>query len=349
MTKKRLLKYAKQFGIFSLNENKKEIIYGSYGQLLLNSIKKDLLKNTLNKINNLHLFNNENILNIKDKCNLDYYLKSCLNPFDKQELKNSFGIINTFKQYTTQNNGLFGTQQEEVEEEKGVELNRLNEQFNLIYFSQNSNSISDLQKLRKKWWLRVLHCPEQISIDNNNNIIYTTTTSNNQKLILESIKLKENKEFSLINTNNYLLIETQIEKILDCLLVDSYKQQLNHDKWIFHLNIRLSPYKVCILINKQSKDLIKIGNDLNKLLLNEYIPFIKLMFNDDAKEVEEDLNSRYEYIDELGVPFSIILNKDTLINGFCLIRYRETSLYEKIHFTKIINYLKDLLIKLNSF
>lgn len=54
------------------------------------------------------------------------------------------------------------------------------------------------------------------------------------------------------------------------------------------------------------------------------------------------LDSQWKQYDEMGVPYEVILNENTLKNGIAQLRSRDTTLKEQIHVTDLSNYVQEL-------
>jgi len=72
--------------------------------------------------------------------------------------------------------------------------------------------------------------------------------------------------------------------------------------------------------------------------------YIKLLLNKSNIKVfncenQFTLNENITEIDEIGIPYIIIINETSLINGLINLRNRDTTISEIIHLTDIPDYL----------
>lgn len=54
------------------------------------------------------------------------------------------------------------------------------------------------------------------------------------------------------------------------------------------------------------------------------------------------LEAQFKQYDQLGVPYSVILNDKTLVDGISQLRSRDTTLKEQVHVTNLVSYVEQL-------
>lgn len=129
-----------------------------------------------------------------------------------------------------------------------------------------------------------------------------------------------------------------IDRILYCILEHNYKEMRKKDEdyRILKLNPIISPIKVGILPLINDNKLTKIAKDLDIILRNAGIE----TYYDDGGSI----GRRYARMDEIGTPFCITVDYDSINDSSATIRYRDTTKQDRI---KIKNILDLILIKLN--
>lgn len=350
-----LLNLCNKSGIFRVNKKTNTISYGPYGYMIINQIKNLWLKWNLIKTSNMYLFRKEQHHIDTD---FDYYLKSVFNLFN-QNIQ-PFGLIDT---NTSEDH-------DHDDFEPLLVKNKFKTHLNVYYFMLKSDKYDDTllywQRKHKKWWFSLLSSPQNIDFKLHNN-------SNSNDDLKFQYKYDENKMFNLekfqfyddykhvfkhlngdlaILNDNYgklLHIRTSCEVILENLLIDSIKEQKslinrNEKRHVFHLDFRLAPYKACILVDKKQNEQQNIANDLLKMFFNENLQVFLQYYDND----KESLNHIYTRLDELGIPFTIYMPETMQKDGICLVRNRDTTIDEHLHFTKILTHFKFILNKLEE-
>lgn len=109
-----------------------------------------------------------------------------------------------------------------------------------------------------------------------------------------------------------------------------YGKIAKKEKDTFKIDFRLAPYKACILY-KDENDLKKIAMDYRNLFYVKNKTSVLLM-----EIKDDDLQEKYDRLDELGVPYSIYLPSAITKDGLCLVRNRDTSLSETTHLSLVL-------------
>ncbi|MCX6151848.1 MAG: glycine--tRNA ligase [Ignavibacteriales bacterium] len=119
-------------------------------------------------------------------------------------------------------------------------------------------------------------------------------------------------------------------------LVDAYYEEMVNDEMrsVLKFHPRLAPIKTAILplVNKDGMPEIahKIEADLR--------PFLRVFYDDKGA-----IGRRYRRMDEVGTPFAITIDTQTLEDQTVTIRERDTMLQERIAINSLLNYLLEKL------
>jgi glycyl-tRNA synthetase len=127
-----------------------------------------------------------------------------------------------------------------------------------------------------------------------------------------------------------------VDRAILALLCSAYRENNEGDDVRVYLKIPpvIAPYKVCV----------------SPLLKNkpELVSYSKLIFGELKKEfgwvVWDDngnIGKRYRRQDEIGTPWCVVIDFDTLTDNCVTIRDRDTAGQERIHKDKIIEYIKE--------
>nr|CAG4647940.1 EOG090X076T [Moina brachiata] len=150
---------------------------------------------------------------------------------------------------------------------------------------------------------------------------------------IRSICLKHQRK----NVYPWLVVtRMRLELAIWYLLSDSLDSR--NKNYVLHLHNDVAPYQVGILNDSGSGDQHLELEDLRRLLslklTHSRIPVLPLSNPWTVTQC-----------DARGVPYLIVLANETLNNGVCHIRSRNTSLKEEIHIADVVPRLKKVLIK----
>lgn len=108
-------------------------------------------------------------------------------------------------------------------------------------------------------------------------------------------------------------------------LCDSYKELPFHGepRPLFRIHRKLAPYKISFAItrSKSTDDLIDLAWFLCRDLRAHHI---SCLFLPTASKFT--LEVQWRQYDQMGIPYCVLLNDDSLKNGIVLLRSRETTL-----------------------
>jgi len=181
------------------------------------------------------------------------------------------------------------------------------------------------------------------------------------KEILENIEVKNEKEISIdldgkkikIPKNCYKIIEKKekqigekfvphviepsfgIDRILYCILEQNYSETKKKDEEyrILKLNPVISPILAGVFPLVSDVKLIKIAKEIDKNLRYANIT----TYYDEGGTI----GRRYARMDEIGTPYCITVDHDTLNDNSVTIRNRDTTKQVRISIDKIVKYLKE--------
>lgn len=228
-------------------------------------------------------------------------------------------------------------------------------------FIPPSNSIQifhQLQKQRKMWWRKFSANPGRYSLSD----IQIDKQSKNQSveihakyewcdLPIEQINLftSEHPYLSLrdlqakdgrkIISAHYIISQISLPTMIINTLCDAYDERTfhNENKPLLRLHRKLAPYKISFAIPSTggSEELNDLALYLCKELRLHNISCLLL-----PTSLRNTLEYQWNQYDQLGVPYGILLNENTLKNGIALLRSRETTLKEQVHVAELVKYVE---------
>jgi glycyl-tRNA synthetase len=123
-----------------------------------------------------------------------------------------------------------------------------------------------------------------------------------------------------------------VDRTLLCVLVDAYcEDEVEGEKRvILRLHPEIAPVQVAVLplSKKLDEPARKLREDLRGEFLTDY---------DDAGSI----GRRYRRQDEVGTPFAVTVDFDTLNDAAVTVRHRDTTRQDRISMTQLKTYLRD--------
>ena len=127
------------------------------------------------------------------------------------------------------------------------------------------------------------------------------------------------------------------------VLLDHYREETSAGDggeskrvWL-SLPAKLAPYKVAVFpLLKNKPELVEKARGVFNMLSQEFMT---------AWDDRGNVGKRYYSQDEIGTPFGVTVDFDTLENDTVTIRHRDTTEQERIKISELVNYIKD---KINS-
>ncbi|KAJ8975493.1 hypothetical protein NQ317_016369 [Molorchus minor] len=110
---------------------------------------------------------------------------------------------------------------------------------------------------------------------------------------------------------------------------------------LLRLHRKLAPYKISLAITGSSAAVVSELSDLALYLCRQLrtnnVPTLYL-----PSSYKNTLEAQYNQYDELGIPYNVVLNDNTLKNGIIQLRNRDTTLKEQVHVSDLVNYVEQL-------
>lgn len=124
-----------------------------------------------------------------------------------------------------------------------------------------------------------------------------------------------------------------LDRLFLMIVTDSYDEEVLENgeiRKIMHLKPFLAPYKAAIL------PLSKQLNEKAKQVFDSLIPYINVNF-----DTTGSIGKRYRRNDEIGTPYCVTIDFDTLNDGCVTVRERDSMKQERIKIEDLRNYLLD--------
>ena len=146
--------------------------------------------------------------------------------------------------------------------------------------------------------------------------------------------------FDSLNDEKYLpsVIEPAggLTRTLFALLLSVYdEEKLENDekRTLFRFTFELAPIQIGILPLSKKDDLIEVCNEINKTLKNDYRTEV---------DITQSIGKRYRRQDEIGTPYCITVDFESLEDNCVTIRDRDTMKQERISIDKLSEYFEKL-------
>jgi glycyl-tRNA synthetase len=119
-------------------------------------------------------------------------------------------------------------------------------------------------------------------------------------------------------------------------LVDAYTEEevRGESRTVLKLHPRLAPYKVAILPLSKKAELIEPASKLATELRKHFMLEV---------DVTQSIGRRYRRQDEIGTPFAVTVDFETLTDEAVTIRHRDTMEQDRIPMTGVRSYLTERL------
>ncbi len=151
---------------------------------------------------------------------------------------------------------------------------------------------------------------------------------------------KDLSYFDSLNDEKYLpsVIEPAggLTRTLFALLLSVFdEEKLENDeiRTVFRFKFELAPIQIGILPLSKKDDLIEVCNEINKKLKNEYRTEV---------DITQSIGKRYRRQDEIGTPYCITVDFDSLEDNSVTIRDRDTMKQERISIDKLSEYFEKI-------
>jgi glycyl-tRNA synthetase len=126
-----------------------------------------------------------------------------------------------------------------------------------------------------------------------------------------------------------------VERIFITLLVDAYDEDVvnNEPRVVLHLHPNVAPVQVAVVPLSKKEDLIKVARDVQSSLQGQ--------FRVEYDQTGGNIGRRYRRQDEIGTPFCVTIDFDTLNDKAVTIRQRDSTQQERVA-------IADLAVKLQQ-
>lgn len=351
----------------AINNDNPLISLGAYGQLLMTQIRSEWQRANLNKFNNSFLVENVNLLEKSNQFDFNYFVDS-LTQFNGAKLF-PIGLINVHAGGKESSKPLFASSS--LPTPQIVHLNGLH-----FRDDTNESASVSWERERRTWWSKLFNSPENIQAThvkeetrcNSLTSIGYELDEKREVYELETVRgiRREDLEFNELfaqlgpsalqaNTRQVIITQTNSQSILHSILYDAYQTRVaKSDKIVLRIDYRLAPYKACILFEwdgneralksghkqrDENKELSQISIDnLSSFALDLRRMLYMHQINTFVAELksESDLEAKYDQLDELGVPYCILVPTTVAKDGICWLRNRDTTLSEQIHVSQLV-------------
>jgi glycyl-tRNA synthetase len=118
------------------------------------------------------------------------------------------------------------------------------------------------------------------------------------------------------------------------VLANAYWEDTENNRVVLKIKPRLAPYQVAVFpLLKNKPELVAKARDVYSLIKKDY----RTTWDDRG-----NIGKRYLYQDEIGTPFCVTIDFDTLSDSSVTVRHRDTTKQERISLDKLSAYLSDL-------
>ena len=122
-----------------------------------------------------------------------------------------------------------------------------------------------------------------------------------------------------------------VDRSVLAVLLDAYTEE--DDRVVLKLKPKLAPYKVAVFpLLKNKPELVKKAREVYNILKKEF----NVAFDDRG-----NIGKRYYSQDEIGTPFCVTIDFDTLEKDDITIRDRDTMKQERIKISGLVNFLNE--------
>ncbi|MDP3741462.1 MAG: glycine--tRNA ligase [bacterium] len=126
-------------------------------------------------------------------------------------------------------------------------------------------------------------------------------------------------------------IETSagVDRSVLFLLIDAYHEE--KDRVVLKLNAKIAPYQVAVFpLLKNKPELVKAGRDIYNVLKTNFMV---------TWDERGNIGKRYYAQDEIGTPFCVTVDFDSLTDKKVTVRDRDTMKQERVEIAKLKDYL----------
>ena len=125
-----------------------------------------------------------------------------------------------------------------------------------------------------------------------------------------------------------------VERIFLVLMFDAYRHDKKRDNIVLHLNPKIAPIKAAIFPIVNNPKFIKLAENINSELKKEFNVFY---------DTGGSIGRRYARQDEIGTPYCIAIDGDSIKKKDATIRDRDTTKQVRIKISDLTTILNGLL------
>jgi glycyl-tRNA synthetase len=126
-----------------------------------------------------------------------------------------------------------------------------------------------------------------------------------------------------------------VDRILITLLLDAYDEDVvnNEPRVLLRLHPNVAPVQVAVVPLSKKEELIKVAREVQALLQGQ--------FRVEYDQTGGHIGRRYRRQDEIGTPFCITIDFDTLQDHAVTIRNRDTTEQERVAMPALLERLRE--------
>jgi glycyl-tRNA synthetase len=122
-----------------------------------------------------------------------------------------------------------------------------------------------------------------------------------------------------------------VDRALLVFLIDAYEKE--DDRTVLHVHPRLAPYKVAVFpLVRNKPDIVELASGIERGLR----PVLRTVFDDSG-----NVGKRYYRQDEIGTPFCVTVDYESLEKQDVTVRDRDSKAQERVSIDKLEAYLKE--------
>ena len=126
-----------------------------------------------------------------------------------------------------------------------------------------------------------------------------------------------------------------LTRTLFALLCSTYDEEVINDttRTLFRFNFEIAPVQIGILPLSKKEELIKVSNDIQQTLQKFYRTEV---------DVTQSIGKRYRRQDEIGTPYCVTIDFDSLEDSSVTIRNRDSMDQERIKIEDLLDYFSKI-------
>ena len=126
-----------------------------------------------------------------------------------------------------------------------------------------------------------------------------------------------------------------LTRTLFALLCSTYDEEVINDttRTLFRFNFEIAPVQIWILPLSKKEELIKVSNDIQQTLQKFYRTEV---------DVTQSIGKRYRRQDEIGTPYCVTIDFDSLEDSSVTIRNRDSMDQERIKIEDLLDYFSKI-------